>query len=111
MHLMRLCSQYLIIVALYGTQPYAMKLTVLKMYKKAYTRRVFRKFMKPYANYENRLAYMNRKTIETRRYIMSLTMFSNILYKHVTCNILDSFTAPAHNRNMRGHYYKILYLL
>ena len=27
--------------------------------------------MKPYANYENRLAYLNRNTIETRRYIMS----------------------------------------
>ena len=32
--MMCLYSQYLIIVALYGTQPYAMTLTVLKMYKK-----------------------------------------------------------------------------
>ena len=62
---------------------------------KAYTRRIFRKCMKPYANYENRLASLNRKTIETKRYIMSLTMFYNIFQKHDACNILDSFTAPA----------------
>ena len=66
--------------------------------------------MKPYANYENRLAYLNRKIIETRRFIMSLTMFYNIFHKHVACNILDSFTAPAQNRNLRGHHYNFLYL-
>ena len=71
--------------------------------QKVYTRRVFRKCMKLYANYENRLAYFNKKTIETRKYIMSLTIFYNIFHKHVTCNILDSFTAPVHNRNLRGH--------
>ena len=75
--------------------------------KKAYTRCVFIKCMKPYAIYENRLAYLNRKTIETRRYIMSLTMFYNIFHKHVACNILNSFIASAHNRNPRGHHYKL----
>ena len=74
---------------------------------KAYTRRVFRKCMKTFANYENRLAYFNRKTIETRRYIMSLTMLYNIFHKYIACNILDSFTAPAHNRNWRVHHYKL----
>ena len=73
----------------------------------AYTRRVFRKCMKPYATYENRLAYLNRKTIETRRYILPLTKFYNIFHKHVACYILDSFTAPAHNRNLRDHHYKL----
>ena len=63
--------------------------------------------MKPYANYENRLAYLNRKIIETRRYIMSLTMIYNIFHKHVACNILDSFTALAHNKNLRDHHYKL----
>ena len=63
--------------------------------QKAYTRRVFRKYMKPYTNYANRLAYLNRKTIETRRYIMSFTKFYKIFQKHVACNILNSFTAPA----------------
>ena len=57
--------------------------------------------MKLYTNYENRLAYLNRKTIETRRYVTSLTMFYNIFHKYVAYNILDSFTAPAHNRNLR----------
>ena len=74
--------------------------------QKAYTRHIFKKCMKPYASYENRLVYLNRKTIETRRYIMSLTMFYNIFHKHVACNILDSLTAPAH-RNLRGHHYKL----
>ena len=76
--------------------------------QKAYTRCVFKKCVKPYANYENKLAYLNRKTIETKRYIMSLIIFYNIFQKHVACNILDSFTVPAHNRNLRGHHYKIL---
>ena len=62
--------------------------------------------MKPYTSYENRLVYLNRKTIETRRYIMSLTMFYYIFHKHVACNILDSLIAPAH-RNLRGHHYKL----
>ena len=75
--------------------------------QKAYTRRVFRKCMKLYANYENRLAYMNRKTFEIRKYIMSLTMFSSIFHKHVACNILDSFAARARNRNLRGHHYRL----
>ena len=75
--------------------------------QKAYMRRVFRKCMKPYANYENTLACLNRRIIETRRYIMSLTMFYNIFHKHVACNILDSFTASALNRNLRGHHYKL----
>ena len=52
--------------------------------QKPYTRRVFRKCMKPYANYENRLAYLNRKTSETRRYIMSqqcfIIFFINMLH-------------------------------
>ena len=69
-------------------------------------RRVFRKCRKPYANNENRLAYLNRKNIETKICIMSLAMFYNIFHKHVVCNILDSFTAPAHNRNILGHQYK-----
>ena len=73
--------------------------------QKAYTRHVFRNYMKPYANYKNRLAYLNRKTIKTRRYIMSLTMFYNIFHKHVACYILNSFTA--HNRNLHGHHYKL----
>ena len=75
--------------------------------QKAYTRPIFKKFMKPYANYENRLAYLNIKTIETRRHIMLLTMFYNIFHKHVACNNLDPFAAPAHNRNLRGHNYKL----
>ena len=37
----------------------------------------------------------------------SLTMFYNIFCKQVACNILNSSTAPAHNRNRRGHYYKL----
>ena len=41
--------------------------------QKANARRVFRKCMKPYANYENRLAYLNIKTIEIRRYIITIT--------------------------------------
>ena len=67
--------------------------------------------MKPiYANYENRSAYFNRKTIETRRYIMSLTMFYNICHKLVACNIIDSFSASTHIRNLHGHHYKFFVL-
>ena len=76
--------------------------------QKAYTRRIFRKCMKPNASYENRLPYLNRKTIETRRYIMLLKMFYNTFHKHVASNSLDSFTASAQNRNLCGHHYKLL---
>ena len=38
---------------------------------------------------------------------MSLSMFYNIFHKHVTCNIFDSLTAPAHNRNLQGHHSKL----
>ena len=77
----------------------------VKNVQKAYTRRVCRKCMKPnYATYKNRLAYLNRKTIEIRIYIMSLTMFYNIFHKHVACNIHDPFTAPTNNRNLRGQH-------
>ena len=37
-------------------------------------------------------------------------IFLTHLHKHVACNILDSFTAPTHNRNLRGHHYKLFVL-
>jgi hypothetical protein len=67
-----------------------------------FTRRVFKRCVLPYMLYEKRLLYLDRMSIERRRFVLFLTTFYSIYKKFVSCNVLDN-ALQSNVMYLRGH--------
>ncbi len=68
---------------------------------------MFKKSGLPRLDYSDRLAYIGCVSLERCRFIACLNMFFNVYNRHVTCDVLENFTANVHLSQLRGHNHRL----
>jgi hypothetical protein len=76
---------------------------LIEKVQKNFTRHVFKKCHLPRMSYVERRAFIERQTLERRRFMSSLSLFYNVYHRHLTCNVLNNYVFRCNTRHLRDN--------